>query len=171
MKSTNFPEERNPHQESLSSNDPIVLKDIIQKTEEHLKQEIKLSGGRLLKLDSHEALGDRITLWNPEGKIELQIIISEKGPILQFQTADLHIHSKGRIQLECEDFQVHAHHEIKQISEGNFYQQVAGNTDIEVKGDFRTEARICSLSATRGNINFNANDDIKMKSERILLNC
>ena len=171
MKSTNIFNEVNLHQESLSSNDPIVLKDIIQHTEEHLRHGIKLSWGRQLQLDSHDPLGDRITLYNPEGKIELQIVLSEKGPILQFQTADLHIHSIGRIQLECEDFQIHAHHEIKQISEGNFHQQVAGNTSVEVKGDFQTEARMCSLTATRGNINLNANDDIKMKSERILLNC
>lgn len=107
--STHRKEEIHFPQDPSPSTDPIALTDIIQETEEHFKRGVKLAWGRRLQWDPQEALGDRLTLYSPEGKIELQIVISEKGPVLQFQNADLQIHSPGRIQLECEAFHVHAH--------------------------------------------------------------
>lgn len=171
MKKTRYLEKINHPKETEALRASDVLGEIIKKTEEHFKREIKLNHDRVLRVDLDKISGDRITLCNQGGKIELQITITEKGPVLHFQTADLKIQSKGIILLECEDFQVHAHHEIKQISEGDFHQQVGGNASIDVRGDFQTKARICSFNATRGNIDLHANDDIKMKSERILLNC
>ncbi len=159
-------------QKELNSVDQTVaLDEIITETRQHLRESVELSFGRKLKVTSHEGLGDQITLSDPGGKVELQILITARGPVLRFETADLQISSKGKIRFQCEDFEVHAHHEIKQTSEGDFRQQVSGNAHVDVKGDLDAEARTCSLSASRGNINLNANDDIKMKSERILLNC
>ncbi len=158
-------------QKESNSPETVALDEIITETRQHLRESVELSFGRKLKVTSQEGLGDQITLSDPGGRVELQILITARGPVLRFEAADLQISSKGKIQFQCEDLEVHAHHEIKQVCEGNFFQEVSGNVHMDVKGDLDTEARTCSLSASRGNINLNANDDIKMKSERILLNC
>ncbi len=147
---------------SQTGQNTVELDDIINTTEMN-ENSFALSYGRFLKISSGSNHRDIFTVSNREGMIELEITITEKGPVLQFNTVDMKIASKGRVRIDCEDFYVHAKGRIKYSSDGDLIQQA--------NGDMSTTARICSVKARRGNINLDANDDVKIKGERILLNC
>lgn len=138
---------------------------IINKTESAESPEsrsMKLSSGRKLVVEQKEN-GDRITLQTAGDCIELEIMITEKGPVLRFQSADLLFSSSGKVAVECEDFHVRARRSLVCESEGDLKQTA--------KSSFSAVGEACSVRASRGDVEIKANDDVRVKGERIRLNC
>lgn len=46
-----------------------------------------------------------------------------------------------------------------------------GDLKLQVAGDLHSEARVQNVTATLGDVNVRANDDVKMIGERIRMNC
>ncbi|MGD0835583.1 MAG: hypothetical protein ABSB49_02945 [Polyangia bacterium] len=46
-----------------------------------------------------------------------------------------------------------------------------GYLKLQVAGDLHSEARVQNVTATLGDVNVRANDDVKMTGERIRMNC
>ena len=73
------------------------------------------------------------------------------------------IQASGLLAIEGEQVAIHGRDGVS-ITSG-------GDAQVLVKGDLNTEARIQNVTATRGNVNVKANDDVKLLAERIRLNC
>ena len=98
---------------------------------------------------------DILTITNPDGEVELEIVLDAKGPILRFRQAGLDLQCDGRVRFDCEHFQVHASESIEQVTAGELQQT----------------ARSVSIEATHGDVTARANDDVKLNGERLMLNC
>jgi uncharacterized protein (DUF2345 family) len=135
---------------------------ITPKPESTESRTMKLSSGRKIVVEQQEN-GDRITLQTAGDYIELEIMVTEKGPVLRFQSADLLFSSSGKVAVECEDFHVKTKQSLICESEGDL-KQIA-------KSSFSAVGKVCSVQASRGDVKINANDDVRVKGERIRLNC
>ena len=77
-------------------------------------------------------------------------------------TEDCAIRSSGDISVEAENLGLKARNKLTLES--------LGDADLQVKGDYSSRARIQTIKSTLGNVNIKANDDVKVRAERILLN-
>jgi len=72
------------------------------------------------------------------------------------------IRSSGNMSLEADDLTLKARKQLSLESDGD--------ARLNAKGDFSSTARIQNLRSTLGNVNIKANDDVKVRAERICLN-
>jgi uncharacterized protein (DUF2345 family) len=112
-----------------------------------------------------EEVGGRnlIHLRNSEGRTSLTIEVTSSGPVLRFDGPGLTIESTGALALSAETIALHARDGLS-LSSG-------GDASIHVKGDLETSARVQKIRAALGNVELEANDDVRVVGERILLNC
>lgn len=100
---------------------------------------------------------------NADGEVTLSIQLTEKGPVLRFEGATLALQAAGSLSIGAEHVHLHGRQGLALTSEGDIA--------VATPGDLHTEARIQNLSATLGNVNVRANDDIRLNGERVLVNC
>jgi hypothetical protein len=89
------------------------------------------------------------------GEVEVEVLLTERGPVLRFRAADLELSAAGEVRVDCDRFAVQAKNGILQESGG----------DVVLRG---AAARI---EAERGDVEIEANDDVQLRGERIKLNC
>ena len=118
------------------------------------RETVPLSHGRELHL-SPAPDGDRLTVSSSDGTVELDVLLTEKGPLLRFRSAELHMTATRDIRMQCDDFRVDAR----------------GKAVIAAGDDLVAAGKTCELRATRGEARIKANDDVRVKGERIRLNC
>lgn len=138
------------------------LESLIDVTDSLNRRELPLSLNRSLGIERTEE-GDRITICSPANQVELEIVLTANGPILRFNSADLQLKSTGKVMVDCEDFHVKARGTIIQESDGDMTHRSKEQLSIVGKA--------CSVCSRRGDVNLTANDDVRVKGERILLNC
>ena len=103
--------------------------------------------------------------------VELQIELTETGPRLRFESADVELASSGTVSVDCERFEVRAEQSIVHKTRGYYAQAVGGDTVLYAKGQLHTKAESTIIETTRGDTVITANDDVKLEGERIKLNC
>jgi hypothetical protein len=118
-------------------------------------QSVDLPSGRSIEYQGAEIGGELVTIRSPGGRVELEVLLTDAGPVLRFDAAHLELRAAGRIRAECARFEVVAANDIA---------QTAG-------GDLTTRARTTTITSTRGDVHLVANDDVKLTGERIKLNC
>lgn len=124
-----------------------------------LDQDIDLPGGQRLEL---RVEGDEsIVRISKAGTNVLNIRITDQGAELVFEDG-LQLRSEGEVCLDSDRLTLRAREELRLESEGE--------VNIKAKGDMSTEARIQNIRSRLGNVNVKANDDVKLRGERILLN-
>jgi len=111
------------------------------------------------KCDRHNL----IRIHGAQGKVSLTIEVTETGPVLRFDGADVAIETTGALSVDAETISLHGRKGVT-LSSG-------GNAAIQVTGDLETSARIQTIRAELGNVNVTANDNIRLVGERVLLNC
>lgn len=164
--------ESKENEEQDVSERAIRLDAIFNRFEGDEVQEMTMGFGRSLQINRTEAEGrNHLMIKSPQGLVELEVTLTEKGPVLHFNTADLQISSSGKIVFDCDMFHVHANQEIRQESHGNLTNEVAGDLKMNAKQDVDIRGRVCQFKATRGDVKIEANDDVRAKGERIRLNC
>ena len=75
--------------------------------------------------------------------------------MLRFRAADLELASAGEVRIDCDRFHVRAAQGIVQ----------------ETGGELALSGRTAKIEAERGDVEIEANDDVKLRGERIKLNC
>jgi hypothetical protein len=90
---------------------------------------------------------ERLEIVGPQGATELSVILTETGPKLIFESADVQIVTPKKIALDCQRFEVRAQEEI----------QLSGATT--------------SIQARKGDVRIDANDKVSLVGEQIRLNC
>lgn len=121
---------------------------------------IELAGGQrlLLRTDGE----DSVIQIESSGVTVLSIRVTAEGAELLFEDG-LKMRAEGKLTLDGDQVTIRAREELRLES--------GGEAHIQVTGDLYTEARVQNIKATLGNINLKANDDVKLRAERILLNC
>jgi len=108
------------------------------------------------------ANGEQLELRAPDGRVCLRVTLTERGPAVEIETADLSILSHGAIRLGAQDLEIEATRSLAIKSGGDFR--------IESAGQLATTAASQKIEATRGEIHVKANDDVRVDGERVRLN-
>lgn len=124
-----------------------------------INEDIKLPGGQHLQLSFDG--DDTILKVNATGKTLVSIRVTKEGAELSFEDG-LQLRTQGNLSLDGDRVTFRAREELRLESEGE--------VNISAKGDLNTEGRIQNIRAKLGNVNVKANDDVKLRAERILLN-
>ena len=91
-----------------------------------------LPSGRLLRL-LQGGRGELLEIRNPDGKVELEIRLTEEGPVLVFDAARLDLRAAGEVRVACDTFAVRAREGIDLGSAGEV--RVRGDGDVHVDGE------------------------------------
>ena len=114
---------------------------------------------------------DALTIRDPLGKVELEVLLTRSGPVLRFRSADLQIQSSGKVEIACADFHVSASGSIVQTAGGDLLQEISGDATLKTQGRLATQAHTTEIRSTRGDVRIQANDDVRLNGERVKLNC
>jgi len=132
---------------------------------------VELPSGREISISSESDGEDRIHVRAADGAVELHVRFTADGPVLRFEGADLELASPGAVTVECDEYRVAARRAIVHETGGELTQRVGGDANLEVGGDLRARARSVEARAMRGDVRLRANDDVRVRGERIRLNC
>ena len=121
---------------------------------------IDLPGGQrlLLRTDGD----DSVIQIESSGVTVLSIRVTAEGAELLFEDG-LKMRAEGKLTLDGDQVTIRAREELRLES--------GGEAHVQIDGDLNMEARVQNIKATLGNVNIKANDDVKLRAERILLNC
>lgn len=125
-------------------------------------QVVDLRGDQQLVIDQG-LKEDRLIITSANGKVSITITITDSGPVLHLEGAGLMIRADGDLAINARSLAIHGRDGIALTSDGDAH--------ICVQGDLTTRARIQNITAELGNVNVQANDDVKIDGERILMNC
>lgn len=131
----------------------------------------RFPSGRSIEVESRPGGTDRVTIRGLGGDVELEVRLTDQGPVLRFRAAEMQLESSGAVKVDCESFEVHASGGIKQHTGGDLEQIVSGDAETWVRGDQRSQARSQQIRALQGDVRLQANDDVKLAGERVKLNC
>jgi hypothetical protein len=123
---------------------------------------IELTGDHQLTIE-RRASDSVLQIVSPGGQVALTIELTSDGPILRFDGLNMRIESSGDLAIGARRLALHGREAVSITTEGD-----AG---IRAEGDLTTEARVQNISARLGNVNVKANDDVRLRGERVRLNC
>jgi hypothetical protein len=109
-------------------------------------ERVALPSGRAVEVTAHGGL-ERLRVVGRGGRVELTVVLTDAGPRLVFESADVEIKSVGAVTVDCERFAVNA------------------KTEAAVRAE---EVRV---EATLGDVAIRANDAVKLDGEEVLINC
>ncbi|MEZ4380356.1 MAG: hypothetical protein R3A79_03355 [Nannocystaceae bacterium] len=104
----------------------------------------------------------RLDLHAPDGRLCVRLTLGEAGPQIEVLGASLAIRAERELTLACEQLEIDAEAGIRVRSRGDL--------ELFADGALRTEAFEQRLVARRGDLSLEANDDVAVEGERILLN-
>src|SRR5262249_47563506 len=123
---------------------------------------LQLAHGQYLHLDPGP-VPSGLRIVSPDGVVSLSIVLTPAGPVLHFGGAGLAIQTDGQLAGSAGRIVLHGRDGVA--------VRTGGDLAIQADGDLHAAARIQTLTATRGNVNVRANDDVRLDGERVLVNC
>ncbi len=123
---------------------------------------LEVGRGWQLGVVAHEG-GVTLALTHEErAPLELEISITDAGPVVRARAARLELETAEDITARCESFHLAARGSV--TIEGADITQSAS-------GSLRAEAKDISMEARCGDFKVLANDDVQLLGEEVLLNC
>lgn len=107
---------------------------------------------------------------NAKGIALFSISISEEATTLTIAAENIELKASNKIAIAADMVQITGASEVFMKSQGNLIQSVAGDAMMITQGDKQDIARIQNITSALGDVNIKANDDVKLKGERIKLN-
>lgn len=123
---------------------------------------LELVGQHRVELRRDPAV-DTLELFGRDGKVVLAIEVRETGPVLRFEGAGLTLKAAGELVLDARKLTLRSE-EALSLSTG-------GDLDLVAAGDLRSTARVQTITAELGDVRLEANDDVRIDGERVLVNC
>jgi hypothetical protein len=109
-----------------------------------------IAGGAVLRIGGRPGGAD------PHGgSMEIVISLTSAGPVLRVRAAALEVVAAQDIVARCENFRVEARQDVTLAAGGNL----------------KTEGRRVEVAATHGSVRVEANDNVQLLGENLLLNC
>jgi hypothetical protein len=132
---------------------------------------VEARSGRRIEVESDRDGRDHVTVRGVEGQVELEVTLTERGPVLRFRAAEMQLEAAGRLSVQCEELDVQATRGIRHETQGDLEQLVGGDAATVVSGELRSQARSTEIRSMRGDVRIRANDDVRLNGERVKLNC
>ncbi len=107
---------------------------------------------------------------NAKGIALFSISISDEATTLTIEAENIELKASNKIAIAADVVQITATSEVFMKSQGDLMQAVDGDTMMITQGDKQDVARIQNITSALGDVNIKANDDVKLKGERIKLN-
>jgi hypothetical protein len=160
---------------SLTTTDPLEFalarRDARVAEGEAAEWQARFDSGRSIAVETTAPGDDHITVRGTSGAVELEVTLTDKGPVLHFRAAEIQLQASGRLSVDCEELDVRAPGGITQQTDGDLLQVVRGDASIAVKGDLSIAAAETEIRSARGDVRVKANDDVLINGERVKLNC
>ncbi len=131
---------------------------------------LRLASGRRAEFD-RKGDDDVLTVSAADGRVELRVRFTEAGPVLSFEAAGLRLGSPGEVTVACDRFRVEAREAVELRSGGSIETSAEGEAVMRAGGAARVEGRAVEVRSRRGDVDLKANDDVRLRGERIKLNC
>jgi hypothetical protein len=122
---------------------------------------LELAGEQQLTVQSDQGVSI-LRILDPGGRVTLRVEVSENGPVLCFESG-LQVRASGALDFEGQRVAIRGREGVR-IESG-------ADTQLVAAGDLHSDARVQNIRARLGNVNLKANDDVKLRAERIRLNC
>ena len=126
-----------------------------------------LASGRRITADAQNH--ERINVTSPDGTFELAITFTPAGPVLRLSAAALELSCSGDLRLDCENLALSARSSMV-ISAGNLTERITETQTSIVGGRSQLEAHAVGIRARLGDVVLDANDNVCVSGEKILLN-
>jgi hypothetical protein len=131
--------------------------------------EVLLASGRRCSMRT-EPEGDRLTVRARNGQVVLRVLITEAGPVLSFESADIAIAGTRRLTLSAQDVSIDASRSMEVNVEGDMTQTIAGARHTSVRGAERLEASSVEIQANEEAVCLRAAGRIGLDGEHVGLN-
>ena len=131
--------------------------------------QVILPSGRRLEAELEPGGADVLRIRARDGQCVLTVRITDEGPVLSFSGATIEVEAR-RLDVACDDLRLRVGGGAVVDIGGDLDTRVAGRASQEIQGDLRAAARSVAIEARSGGIKLDANDDVALKGERVLLN-
>src|SRR5689334_11746740 len=83
----------------------VLIERIAERSDLASRRTMELPSGRTV--EARAAGGeDHVTVRSASGEIELEVRMTERGPVLRFRAADIEMSSSGDVRVDCDRFEV-----------------------------------------------------------------
>ena len=130
--------------------------------------EVLLSSGRRCAMEAKPD-GDRLTVRARNGQVMLRVTLTDAGPVLFFESADVELRAARSLVLEGETVEVRANALRTRVA-GDVDERVDGARHTRIGGVDRLEAASLQTQANDGAIELKAAGRIALDGEHIGLN-
>lgn len=130
---------------------------------------LALGDGGRVRL-SREPGGEALTVVSADGELRLEVVLTPAGAVLRFAGPRVSIEAGGELSLCCSRFEVRAE-QISLGASGDVALAAGRGLEIHAGHDALVSAQAVKVEARRGEIALQANDDVALNGERVLLNC
>lgn len=130
---------------------------------------IALTSGRRYEL-SAQPEGDRLTVVGRKGEVLLRITMTDKGPLLSFESAEIEIAAARKLALSADDVELVARRSMSTTVGGDARETVAGTRHAQIQGEDRVEAAAVALQASERGVEVRAMGRIALDGEHVGLN-
>ena len=130
---------------------------------------VTLTSGRRVEL-SAEGEHDCIVVRATDGRVVLDIHVTDAGPRLSFESAELELRAAKRLSVAAQDVEVHATSTLTLAAGGDVHERCGGHHHRRVGGEERLEAARIQMQANHGGVAVRAVEAIALDGEHIALN-
>src|SRR5690242_7641368 len=96
-----------------------LLEEIIAQEAGVRANRLELPSGRVIEAGAEGGGEERLTVRSATGVVELEVRLTERGPVLRFRAAELELAASGEVRVDCDRFQVRATSGIVQETAGD----------------------------------------------------
>ena len=108
-------------------------------------REVYLREGRTLTVSTQGA-DELVEIRAASGTVEVRILLTEQGPVLQMEAVRLKLKASESVELEAKQVSVKAQESLALASEGDVKVTSAGETKVEAEGDVRVVGKTIHLN-------------------------
>lgn len=90
--------------------------------------------------------GETVQVRSPSGDVEVEIRITEDGPVVRLSGARVELEASESIDLRCKRFEVEATEDVTVTSGGKLTLSSQDDLDVEAGGDYRCTAEVIWLN-------------------------
>lgn len=108
------------------------------------EREVFLREGRTLVVSDRGA-DQLVEIRNESGMLEVRILLTEQGPVLQMESVRLQLKASEAVEIESKRVEIKATEQLA-LEAGNVTMQAEEEIQVEAEGDVRVVGRIIHLN-------------------------
>jgi uncharacterized protein (DUF2345 family) len=114
--------------------------------------------------------GDTLRVVSGDGEVRVEVFVTREGTVLRLAGPSVSIETSGAFAVRCASFDVRAE-QISLGATGDVALAAGRGLEIHAGHDTLVSAQAVKVEARRGELALQANDDVALNGERVLLNC